>query len=78
MGLFRKRTVRESASADGEGLDHLRAKISFWFRARQRALADYLNQKTKSFTFQQWLVLLVSFCAGVGGYLLYVLLGIFN
>lgn len=53
-------------------------KIGVWFRAREKALADYLNQKTRSFNFRHWLVLLVSFCIGVGGYLLYLLLGIFN
>lgn len=75
MGLFRKRKVEESGSADG---DQLRVKIRVWFRAREKSLADYLNQKTRSLNFHQWLVLLVSFCIGVGVYLLYLLLGIFN
>ena len=75
MGLFRKRKMREA----GSGIRaQLQVKIGVWFRAREKSLADYLNQKTRAFNFRQWLVLLISFCLGVSGYLLYLLLGIFN
>jgi len=76
MGLFKWK--RRTESVGGVAASEWRGKIGVWFSEKEKNLADYLNQKTLGFSFRCWLTLLVSFCGVIGGYLLYLLLGIFN
>lgn len=75
MGMFGKRKRQQADSGIGS---QWRVKLGVWVRARERELADYLNRKTVNLSSKCWLLLLISFCAGVGGYLLHLIRGIFN
>lgn len=76
MGLFRRK--RRLEVAENRFTNRLRGKMVFWFRDRERHLANYLNRKTKTWGYRSWLILLISFCMVAGGYLIYLLIGIFN
>lgn len=74
MGLFKRKT-RAEADAD---VDTLSFRLGKWYKGNEMRLATYLNKKTSKLSFRCWLIMLVGFCLVVGGYLGYLLLGIFN
>lgn len=72
MGIFKRKT------RVGDRPDTLSFRFGKWYKANEMRLAAYLNKKTMNISSKGWLMLLISFCAVVGSYLIKLLLGIFN
>ncbi|WP_256006787.1 hypothetical protein [Pedobacter deserti] len=71
MKLFKKGS---QLTAGQEGISR---KLAGDLLMRQRRLADRLNRHTAGFSLRAWLWLLVVFCAGFGGYCLWLVIGAF-
>lgn len=73
MKLFRNKSRRLS-----DGQERFAERVAEWILARQRRVADWLNQKTAHLHPKLWLFLLVIFCAGFGSYLIRLVLQVLN
>lgn len=60
-----KRNKEKRASIEG---DAVAEKMAKHIVDRQRALAKYLNRKTKNIPRKVWLAMLIGFCAVFGSY----------
>lgn len=73
MRLFRKKEKPLS-----EGQERFAMRIAERILVMQRRLADWLNLRTAGLHPRVWLMLLVLFCAGFGGYLIRLIMQVFD